>query len=81
MIAQIKYNGSIIATVSFGQTVALNCAGQNMAGKVEVTLLEQIPTPSITLDGNNLNISDESGLATEFVILVDGLEKATVSKA
>jgi len=39
---------------------------------------ETLAAPTIGLDGDTLSITDESGLATEFAILVDGVEKTTV---
>lgn len=79
----VEYNGVVIAELAAGQTATLACKDKIMATNVVVTVaesaLEPLPTPSITLDGDTLSITDESGLAEEFVILVDGVETATVS--
>lgn len=46
-----------------------------------VTTIRQLVAPVISLDGDTLTITDESGLAEEFEILVDGEVKATVTPA
>lgn len=80
----ITYKGEVIASLVPGQKAILHCEDKDVKGDLVVTLtdeveLEPIPTPSITLDGDTLSITDESGLAEEFVLLVDGVETATVS--
>lgn len=44
-----------------------------------VKTIVPVATPTISLDGTTLNIYDESGIATEFDILVDGVVKETVA--
>ena len=78
----VEYKGVVIAELAAGQTATLACKDKIMATNVVVTVaesaLEPLPTLSITLDGDTLSITDESGLAEEFVILVDGVETETV---
>lgn len=78
----IIYNNTE-TTVETGKTATLSCAGKKMLTDIMVTItaepeLETLATPTISLDGNTLSITDESSLATGFAILVDGVEKTTV---
>lgn len=63
------YIGDVVATATVGTFVfkKLNKA------------LSQVQTPTISLDGDILTISDESNLATSFDIYVDGEVVETVS--
>lgn len=47
---------------------------------VNYIVIPQIPTPTISLDGNTLKIIDPSNIATSFDILVDGRSEATTTK-
>lgn len=47
----------------------------------DVPVTPTLSAPTITLDGDILTITDESGLAEEFEILVDGEVKATVERS
>lgn len=79
-VGNITYNGEETA-VDAGKTATLACNGKKMVTDVvvsNVSALEQLATPTITLDGDTLTVTDTSGIATEFAILVDGVEMATV---
>lgn len=68
----ITYNGSA-TEVEAGKTATLQCAGKKMMKDVFVTVpTPAISKPKISIFDDTLTITDESGLATSFDILVNG---------
>lgn len=45
----------------------------------KISAVLQVPTPTITLDGDTLTITDDSGIATTFDILINGTVRETIS--
>lgn len=78
--ALMSYDGNIIANIE-GQTVTLKCGGKLMKSDISIateSAMETLTAPTAEIDGTNLLIYDEEGLATEYDILVDGVVKDTV---
>lgn len=86
--ATVVYKNETIARLAENEKVTLYCKDQIAQTNIIVRNTSipeepeqptnQLPAPVIELDGTTLNIYDESGLAEEFDILVDGQVKETV---
>lgn len=85
MALEISYNGQVIATLSEGQTATIPCKGKKMLTNLVVSLVADgeevrtLSTPQISLDGSILSMTATDQETATFVILVDGVEKTTVS--
>jgi len=78
---EVTYKGNKIADVPMGARVTIHTKGKQMEDDIVIEVVNSIPaldSPTISLEGDILTITDESGLAEEFDILVDGEVKATV---
>jgi hypothetical protein len=77
---EVTYNGNKIADVPMGARVTIHTEGKQMEDDIVIEVVNStlaLDSPTISLDGNILTITDESGLAEEFDIIVDGEVKAT----
>lgn len=86
----IKYNDTVIASLSSGKEATLPCAGLKMTGNLIITVPSdivgaqpQLFTPTGTIEGDTLTIEDNAGngsFVTGYDIYVDGVQVAYVAK-
>lgn len=85
MKIEISYKNSVISSLSEGESIALHLNGQKLTEDLIVRAVSdgetpKLSAPTISLNGDILTITDNSGLATSFDILVDGEVKYTYAK-
>lgn len=78
---------STFFTVNGTYSITVKCSGENFEDSAEsnaiaytYTVLPQLATPTITIDGNTLKITDVEN-ATSYDVYVDGTLKTNVAKA
>ena len=88
MRTKIEYKGETLAFTE-GSVIELHCKGKKMVDNLTISVYDDgsgggdpgeekptLPPPTIAIEGDILTITDESGLALSFDILVDGEKKA-----
>ena len=76
---KIMYNNELIATIDEGQKATICCNNKKMEGDLILSIIgEALSAPTISLEGDILTMTATDDNTEQFVIFVDGMEKATV---